>query len=114
MTLSAENKKVAEFKKVLPKVEMILSTSQRVRDCDKYLTLRVFQMCLGQTGSTVVFDMEQITPAEFEALPAFATIKRTRAHLQNKLGKYPASPEVQAARDRNRKAANKMFSEDLF
>jgi len=74
-----------EFRKVNELVETLLNNEERCRNCDKWLTFRVMQH----------FTKIYIPFEDFSKIPSFETIKRTRAKLQNKEGKYPpTSPDI--------------------
>lgn len=82
---SGENKTKEEFKSVKEIVLNILENEERARNDDKYLTYRVMQH---YTDIYINFE-------DFEKIPAFETIKRVRAKIQNQEGKFmPTSDEV--------------------
>lgn len=63
-----------EFKNVRELVMKLLSSDERCRNDDKWLTFRVMQH----------FTKIYIPFEDFKKIPAFETIKRCRAHIQNK------------------------------
>lgn len=63
-----------ELKTVKRIVEDLLIESERCRNDDKYLTFRVMQHF---TNIFIPFE-------DFDKIPAFETIKRVRARIQNK------------------------------
>ena len=83
-----------ELRQVRRLVLRELSISERSRNDDKYLTFKIIQRCLGQRG-----DRLQLSPDDFENIPAFETIKRIRAQIQNKEKRFlPTSAEVRNLR----------------
>lgn len=73
-----------EITKVDALVRDILRNDVRARNDDKYLTCRVMQRLLGQKDNRLIIEF-----ADFPLLPAFETIKRARAYIQNIEGLYP-------------------------
>ena len=83
-----------EFTKVSEIVEHLLKTNERCRNDDKFLTYLVMRE----------FTNIYIPFKDFEKIPAFETIKRCRAKLQNTEGLYPPTdPEVIAKRKQREK-----------
>ena len=75
----------------------ILANDIRARNCDKYLTFRVMELYL--TGDTGKVNGVILTVADLGKLPAFETVKRTRAKIQNVKGCYlPTDPAVRKRR----------------
>lgn len=74
-----------EFNTVKDLILTLLEKEERTRNDDKWLTFRVMQH----------FTKIYIPFEDFEKIPSFETIKRCRAIIQNKEGKFqPTSPEV--------------------
>lgn len=81
-----------EFKSVKEIILNLLETDERARNDDKYLTYLVMQK---YTDIYINFD-------DFEKIPAFETIKRCRALIQNKEGKFPPTSEEVIKKRKNR------------
>ena len=82
-----------EFEKVKDLVEKLLQKEERCRNDDKWLTFRVMQ------HFTKIF----IPFEDFEKMPSFETVKRTRAHIQNVEKRFiPTKPEVLAKRQQRK------------
>lgn len=76
---------IYEFNNTKELVLELLEREERCRNDDKWLTFRVMQH----------FTKIYIPFEDFSKIPSFETVKRTRAIIQNKEGKYqPTSPEV--------------------
>jgi hypothetical protein len=74
-----------EFKTVTQLVEHLLKVDERCRNDDKWLTYKVMRW---YTNIYIPFE-------DFNKLPAFETVKRCRAKLQNEQGLYlPTIQEV--------------------
>jgi len=74
-----------EFNTVYSIVEHLLKTDERCRNDDKFLTWKVLRY---YTKIYIPFD-------DFEKIPAFETIKRTRAKIQNTEQRLrPTIPDV--------------------
>lgn len=74
-----------EFNTVQDLVMQILENEERARNDDKYLTWRVMRH----------FTNIYIPFSDFNKIPAFETVKRTRAKIQNKMLKFlPTNPDV--------------------
>lgn len=81
---------VKEFKTIDRLVRNILSTDDRARNDDKWLTYRVFEEIAKQHGEKIYIPWK--IWGEF---PAFETVKRCRAKIQNNEGLLlPTDPEV--------------------
>ena len=81
---------ITEFKNIKDLVEKILAQDERARNDDKWLTYRVFNEIARQHGTFVYIPFKL-----WEILPAFETVKRVRAKIQNEEGRYiPTDPEV--------------------
>lgn len=81
-----EDKKTRkEFKKVKELVEELLRTDDRCRNDDKWLTYQVMRYF---TNIYIPFE-------DFNKLPAFETVKRVRATIQNTENRFlPTDPDV--------------------
>lgn len=80
--------------KVTEVVVAILESDKESRNDDRRLTFKVLQKLLGDKGTFIKLSLR-----EMWRLPAFATITRVRAMLQNELGKYlPTSEKVRKQR----------------
>ena len=87
-----------EFNKVKSLVIEIMEAEPRARGDDKFLTLRVMQRILHQTGPTLTIRIDQL-----RKLPAFETVKRTRASIQNVEGRLlPMDRETMDRREYRR------------
>lgn len=74
-----------EFKSVTEIVTELLKTDERCRNDDKWLTYKVMRK----------FTRMYIPFEDFKKIPAFETIKRCRAKIQNELRLYlPTNEEV--------------------
>lgn len=72
-------------------IVQLLAEDERCRNDDKWLTYRVMRKF---TNIFIPFE-------DFEKIPAFETIKRCRAKIQNEMKIYqPTSPEVMRKRQR--------------
>jgi len=78
-----------EIKKVTKLCEKFLKEDERTRNDDKWLTYKVMREF---TNIFIPFE-------DFKKIPAFETIKRCRAKIQNKEHKFlPTNPEVRRKR----------------
>ena len=92
----------AEFKTVKEIVEFLLKTDERCRNDDRWLTYRVFRY----------FTKIYIPFEDFSKLPAFETVKRTRAYLQNVEKKFPPTDEkVKEKRQRREREVKEVLRE---
>lgn len=74
-----------EFREVSKIVEQFLKEDERCRNDDKWLTYKVMR-CF--TNIYIPFE-------DFSKMPAFESIKRCRAKIQNELKLYPPTdPEI--------------------
>jgi len=74
-----------ELKKVKEYVLKLLETDERCRNSDKWLTYQVMRKF---TNIYIPFE-------DFEKIPSFESIRRTRAHIQNKEKLFlPTDPAV--------------------
>ncbi len=83
-------------------VEDVLRDEPATRNSDKLLTFRVMQKVLHQAGSNLL----RMDISDLGKIPAFETVKRIRAKIQNDEGRY--LPTDEAARKRRR------IKEDIF
>jgi len=88
-----------EFKTVKELVLNLLETSPRCRNDDKYLTYMVMRH----------FTNIYINFNDFEKIPSFETIKRTRAKIQNNEGLFPPTSET-ALKRRKRQGEVKQWA----
>ena len=95
-----------EFRTVKALIENLMETEERCRNDDKYLTYRVFEIIAknhGHRGIFIPFDI-------WDLFPAFETVKRTRAHIQNKEGRLlPTDEKVKRKRKRREVEVYTMF-----
>ena len=71
-------------------VERLMERDERCRNSDKWLTYRVFEEIAKLHGEKIFIPFKL-----FAVFPAFETVKRTRAYIQNDLGQFlPTDPEV--------------------
>ena len=83
-----------EFKKVSELVEHLLATEVRCRNDDKWLTYQVMRY----------FTKIYIPFEDFKKIPAFETIKRVRAKIQNVEKRYlPTDEKVRIKRQQREK-----------
>ena len=86
--------KKKDIVKITKLVCQVLENDPKSRDDDKRLTFKVLQMIQGEKGQVLELKLR-----ELRKLPAFATITRVRAVIQNELGKFlPTSEAVRQAR----------------
>jgi len=88
-----------EFKKVSEIVEHLLETNERCRNDDKFLTYLVMREF---TNIFIPFE-------DFNKMPAFETIKRVRAKIQNTEGRYPPTDQDVIEKRKHREAEVKDF-----
>lgn len=88
-----------EFKKVSEIVEHLLETNVRCRNDDKFLTYLVMREF---TNIFIPFE-------DFNKMPAFETIKRVRAKIQNTEGRYPPTDQDVIEKRKHREAEVKDF-----
>jgi hypothetical protein len=94
-----------EINKVSSIVEELLRKDERCRNDDKWLTYLVMRRF------TKIF----IPFEDFNKLPAFETVKRTRAKIQNVDKKYlPTDPEVIKKRQIREQIFKKEFSQAVL
>lgn len=60
-------------------IEKLMEEDARCRNDDKWLTYRVFQEIAKENGQGIFIPFNL-----FDKFPAFETVKRTRANIQNK------------------------------
>lgn len=91
---------IKEFRSVSGRVLKLLKNEERCRNDDKYLTYKVFQEIANEHGKNIFIPFEL-----FSVFPAWETIKRTRAKIQNAEGLYPPTdPKVLEKRKTREKA----------
>lgn len=89
-----------EFESVKEIVEFLLANDERCRNDDKYLTFKVMQKF---TDIYIPFE-------DFGKIPAFETVKRIRAHIQNVEGRFlPTDAKV-----RERRKKREMYLRELY
>ena len=83
-----------EFSTVYELVDNLLGNDVRCRNCDKWLTFKVMQH----------FTKIYIPFEDFQKIPAFETVKRTRAKIQNYEQRFmPTDPDVIRRRQKRSK-----------
>lgn len=94
-----------ELKKVSAIIEDLLEKDERCRNDDKWLTIQVMSK----------FTRIYIPYEDLPKIPAFETIKRCRAKIQNKEGRFPPTDsEVIERRAKRSKDFKKWAYEDYF
>ena len=79
-----------EIQTVKAIVEDLLEKDPKTRNSDKWLTYLVFEEIAKQNGKTIYIPFDL-----FSKFPAFETVKRVRAKIQNEEKRYlPTDPEV--------------------
>ncbi len=91
-----------EFNTVTSLVLEILETDVRSRNCDKWLTYRVMRHF---TNIYIPFE-------DFKKIPAFETIKRCRAKIQNEENLYLPTDNKVVAKRKKRERGVKLWSRD--
>ena len=87
---------ITEIKQTKKIVIDVLRHNVRARNDDKYLTFRVLQRILSKDEASQLLS---ISLTDLARLPAFETIKRIRARIQNDEGMFlPTSAEVRRKR----------------
>lgn len=87
--------KKTDIVKITKAVVQVLESDPESRNDDRRLTFKVLQQLKGDSSSNIFV----LKLRELDKLPAFTTIARVRAVLQNELNKYlPTSPEVRRKR----------------
>lgn len=95
-----------EFRTIKALVENLMETEERCRNDDKYLTYRVFEVIAKNHGYNGIFIPFKI----WDSFPAFETVKRTRAHIQNKEGRLlPTDEKVKKQRGKREVEVYQMF-----
>lgn len=88
--------KKTDIVKITKAVVTVLETDPESRNDDRRLTFEVLQLLKGNRIKEPVLTLKL---RELRKLPAFSTIARVRAVIQNELSKYlPTSPEVRRKR----------------
>lgn len=85
---------IKEFNTVKDLVVKLMSNEERCRNDDKYLTFRVMQH---YTKIYIPYD-------DFKKIPAFETIKRCRAIVQNNEGRL--LPTLESVRNKRKQRQN--------
>lgn len=92
----------SEFKTVKSIIEDILEKDIRARNDDRWLTYKVFRYF---TNIYIPFE-------DFEKLPAFETVKRCRAYIQNIEHRFePTDPNVKAKRQQRQREVKEVLRE---
>lgn len=98
-----------EFKTVKALVYYLMQTEERCRNDDKWLTYSVFQEIAKRNGKKIFLPFDL-----FSKFPAFETVKRCRAYIQNNQRELlPTDPEVAHKRDARKKKIKSMMSSDF-
>jgi len=88
--------KKPDIETLVKTVVSIMEADKESRNDDRRLTFKVLQRLKGESDKEPVLTLKL---RELRKLPAFATITRVRAVIQNNLHKYlPTSPEVRRQR----------------
>lgn len=88
--------KKPDIEKITKLVAQVLESDPESRNDDRQLTFKVLQKLKGGNGKEPILELKL---RDLRKLPAFATITRVRAVIQNELGKYlPTSEEVRRQR----------------
>ena len=88
--------KKTDIVKITKAVVQVLESDPESRNDDRRLTFEVLQLLKGNSIKEPVLTLKH---RELRKLPAFTTIARVRAVIQNELLKYlPTSPEVRRQR----------------
>ena len=95
---------IKEFKTIKARVKHIMETELRARNSDKWLTFRVFEDIAKENGEKIYFPFHL-----FPKFPAFETIKRMRAEIQNVDGELLPTDESVINRRRIRAKDIKEF-----
>ena len=69
-------------------VRKFLRDDPDTRNCDKLLTVKIFQVFLRQSGNQLTINLDQLA-----GLPSFETVKRLRAKVQNVEKLYPPTDQ---------------------
>ena len=96
-----------QTKSLKSKVIHVLADDPPTRDCDRLLVRRLFQRFY---PSKIVDD--RIHLDDLDELPKAYDIQRYRAHIQNSLGLFRASPEIREQRARMRSKKEAEFSNE--
>lgn len=88
-----------EFDNTRELVEKLLQKDERNRNDDKYLTYNVFQEIAKKHGKKIFIPFDL-----FKEFPAFETVKRVRAKIQNEENRFlPTDPNVLEKRNKRQK-----------
>jgi hypothetical protein len=92
----------AEFRTVRAIIEDILEKDIRARNCDKWLTYKVFRYF---TNIYIPFE-------DFDKIPSFETVKRCRCVIQNVEKRFlPTDPNVIARRQKRQQEVKEVLRE---
>jgi len=81
---------IEEFKTVEQLVRVLMAQDEKCRNSDKWLTFRVFEEIAKSHGERIYLPFKL-----FDKFPAFETVKRTRAKIQNvEKVLLPTDPQV--------------------
>ena len=87
---------IKEFKSVEALVRVLMTQDERCRNDDKWLTFRVFEEIAKANNERIYLPFKL-----FSQFPAFETVKRTRAKIQNvEKVLLPTDPQVLLKRQR--------------
>lgn len=70
-------------------IERLLEEDPKCRDNDKWLTYRVFEIIAHKNGERIFIPFNL-----FNKFPAFETVKRTRAKIQNEEKRFLPKDEI--------------------
>lgn len=101
-----EDYTIKEFSDTKELVLKLLEKSERCRNDDKFLTYRVFEEIAKRHGEKIYIPFKL-----WSVFPAFETVKRVRAEIQNKRGLFkPTDAKVIEKRKSREKTIKKQFS----
>lgn len=101
---------IKEFRSIKELVEKLLETEPNTRNDDKLLTYRVFEEISRAHGEGIFISFKL-----WNTLPAFETVKRCRAYIQNNEGRFlPTDPKALRLRKRRQKTIGKLMAEGTF
>ena len=104
--MGVEEETEKEFKTVKALVYFLMQTEERCRNDDKYLTFRVFEIIAKQHGKNIFIPFTL-----FDTFPAWETVKRTRAFIQNNQQELlPTDPEVIKKRSQRQNKVRQMMA----
>lgn len=104
MNIGEETEK--EFKTIKALVYFLMQSEDRCRNDDKWLTYKVFQEVAKQHGEKIFIPFNI-----FKDFPAFETVKRVRAYIQNNQNELPPTdPEVIKKRSQRQHKVRQMMA----